>query len=225
MSWYNVAKVKKERITMHPSIQTVYEGKRGCGFRKVHGLYLRSDGETMQCGKFPLELTVCPCCGNGIKPARGFTWIDLAKLAVGKQCKNEGHQCNVCPASQENLAKIVKCGLIWVGEKFYKTPNAFVTESFQMGISRRINFVPKDFVVGETWVALAHEKAIPHLHEGAPATFTPAIFSLFLPDRIEIVVTGEESDEEIEGYLKRKLTPVKVINPQKEMFTEEMGAE
>ena len=33
-------------------------------------------------------------------------------------------------------------------------------EASKMGVSRRITAVPRDFVVGETWVLLGHRKAI-----------------------------------------------------------------
>jgi hypothetical protein len=38
----------------------------------------------------------------------------------------------------------------------------------------------------------------------------PGIFRLFQPDRVEVIVTGNEPDEVIEDYLKRGLSPVKV---------------
>jgi hypothetical protein len=38
----------------------------------------------------------------------------------------------------------------------------------------------------------------------------PGIFRIFKPDRVEVIVTGNESDEVIEDYLKRGLSPVKV---------------
>jgi hypothetical protein len=199
---------------MNSAIKIVHEGKRGCGYRVEKGIYFRSDGSTIGCGKFPIELTVCPCCNQGIKPSRSFQWINLSRFIEGKSCDG-GHRCDFCPASDKNLSKLTKCGLLFVGAKFYRTPEAFVNEAMAMGISRRINFVPKEFKLGESWVALAHEKAIPRVVENQPVTYTTAIFSLFKPDRIEIVVSGQESDEVIESYLRRGLSPVLVINPEK----------
>ncbi len=62
------------------------ESKRGCGYRKQGGLYLMAGGPSAECGKLPLELTVCPCCGAGIKPARGWTWVNAEALFASKQC-------------------------------------------------------------------------------------------------------------------------------------------
>ena len=63
------------------NIQTIVnESERGCGFRKKGGLYLVSEGLAAPCGKLPIPLTVCPVCGQGIKPSRGWTWINGKKL-------------------------------------------------------------------------------------------------------------------------------------------------
>jgi hypothetical protein len=102
--------------------------------------------------------------------------------------------------------------LIWVGSVFYATPEEFTRESRIMGISRRIARIPKKFVVGETWVLLAHLNAI----DAAPIMsvhpdWRPGIFAMYRPSRIEIVVTGDETYDEIEDYLKRGLTPVKLL--------------
>lgn len=50
------------------------EAKRGCGFRKVGGTYLVSEGEGMPCDRLPIKLDVCPVCSHGFKRSRGWTW-------------------------------------------------------------------------------------------------------------------------------------------------------
>lgn len=60
------------------------EAKRGCGYRKVGGLYLVAGKTGAACCKLPLPLTVCPCCGQGIKQTRGWTWVDPSKLMAGE---------------------------------------------------------------------------------------------------------------------------------------------
>jgi hypothetical protein len=107
------------------------------------------------------------------------------------------------------LEGIGRAGLLWIGEKFYPIVADFSLEAEMDGISRRITQVPRGFVAGETWVLLAHRKAIVGPYEiGQEPTFTPGIFRVFRPERIEVVVDGTEPDEVIEGYLKRGLTPV-----------------
>lgn len=56
------------------------EAKRGCGYRKIGGTYLVGGGIGVPCDRLPLALDVCLCCGQGIKQALGFTWVDVAKL-------------------------------------------------------------------------------------------------------------------------------------------------
>jgi hypothetical protein len=114
-------------------------------------------------------------------------------------------------------------GLLWVGEQFYGTPEDFQEEAGRMGISRRITVVPRDFVLGETWVLLAHRKGSSHIEErvqfqdgfrieSSVAVYVPAIFSVFKPIAVEYVVKGDETQEQLVRLEQRGITPVKVIN-------------
>jgi hypothetical protein len=167
------------------------EPKRGCGYRKRGGLYLVTGGKGRPCGKMPLQLDVCPTCHGGIKPARGWTWIDPTPLFTGRDCDAEAAGCHTCPL--RDLLDLGSVGLIWIGEKFYPTPESFVREAAAMGISRRITAVPKGFKPGETWVLLAHRRV--KLPTGETA---PGAFYLFRPSRIEKIVTDEEARDELE---------------------------
>lgn len=187
---------------------TLREGKRGCGYRKAGGLYLCSPGYGRPCGLLPIPLVSCPTCGHGIKFCRGWTWVNVATLAAMNPngCRmSEG--CGDCPLAD---AAIQQAGLLWVGEKFYKTPDAWQQEAAEMGISRRIKGVPRNFKLGETWVALAHIKAIPAPIMEQDAKATPGIFRLFKPTAIQYVVKGDETEEELADMEKRGITPVKV---------------
>ena len=200
------------------NIRTSVEGKRGCGYRAEGGLYLVSEGMGRYCGALPIELSICPTCHHGIKPSRGWTWIDLSALAAVRGCQKDGG-CGDCPIAD---ARIQKCGLLWIGEKFYSTPQEFAKEATNMGISRRISAVPRDFVVGETWVALAHRKAIEGQFKlGEEPTYKSAIFHVFRPHAIEYVIKKGDSKEKLEDLEKRGISLVKVIKreeqPQKEL--------
>jgi hypothetical protein len=193
------------------NIRTSQEGKRGCGYRAEGGLYLVSSGPGRYCGALPIELSVCPTCHAGIKPSRGWTWIDLSALAAVRGCNRDGG-CGDCPIAD---AKIQRCGLIWVGEKFYRTPKEFSDEANRMGVSRRISAVPRDFKLGETWVALAHRHAIEGEFklEDKP-TYKSAIFHVFKPQAIEYVVKRGDSTEKLESLEKRGISLVKVVREQ-----------
>lgn len=199
------------------NIRTVVEKKRGCGYRVPGGIYLRTDGIGRLCGALPIELTVCPTCHHGIKPARGWTWINIAELAAVRGCHLENDLdkgCGDCPIAD---AKIQMAGLLWIGEKFYKTPGAFAQEGVEMGISRRITMVPKAFKLGETWVALAHRKAIPIVPGKPEQEYKPGIFHIFKPQRIEYVVKSDDSDAKLEKMEKRGFYLVKVEREQMDL--------
>ena len=97
---------------------------------------------------------------------------------------------------------------MWVGEKFYKTPVHFSKEAAVQGISKRLPFIPKDFAVGIDWILLAHAKTL--VHGPAGTELKPAIFMAFCPERIEYVVTGNETDDELQALADRGLTLVDV---------------
>jgi len=56
------------------------ESKRGCGYRKVGGLYLVGDGIFVPCDRLPYLLETCPVCGHGIHFTRSMTEINPLKL-------------------------------------------------------------------------------------------------------------------------------------------------
>jgi hypothetical protein len=202
------------------AIHKQIESARGCGYRKKGGIYLCSDGLGAPCGKLPIPLTVCPCCGAGIKFTRGFTWISSALFDAvncnNGNCKSFGQGCPLAQR-QSNWP----LGLLWVGEKYYQTADHFTREADAMGVSKRIATVPHNFEVGKTWIALAHIKASSVINETGNLMFGPGIFRLFRPARIEYIVIGTETPEQLEALEKRGFTLIDVIrdiDTQKEIF-------
>lgn len=221
------------------SIQTRVEGARGCGYRKPGAMYLVSGQLSEPCPLLPYETHVCPTCGEGIRPSRGYTWVDgprfIPPLEHGRS--EHGMVCPLAPAGwgedREPVSRLGRCGLIWVGEQHYKTPRAFMEEAARMGVSRRITAVPKDFVVGTTWVLLGHRKAIVRacsegcadqaspdpecpVCAGSGYEHRPGVITAFQPTAIEYVLKGDETEEELEALEERGLTPVKVINTEEQ---------
>lgn len=179
------------------------EAKRGCGYRKVGGLYLVSGELSAECDRLPFELSVCPCCGGGIKQARGWTWVQPFKLFEGthKPCSCFGI-CPVCYPLQF-FGETGKAGLLWIGEQHYPTVSEFVQEGLTQGISRRINSIPRQFEIGKTWVLLAHPKAVRRMSTkdeirknglfiNGETVEKPGIFAVFRPRRIERIVKQSE---------------------------------
>ncbi|MHC1765901.1 MAG: hypothetical protein AB9869_16655 [Verrucomicrobiia bacterium] len=99
---------------MPVEIRTVVDHQRGCGWRKP-GLYLVADAPAAYCGKLPHPLTRCPCCDAGIKPTRGFTWINARMLLEGVECKALRYSTLACQSCSLTHPP-EKAGLIWVGE-------------------------------------------------------------------------------------------------------------
>lgn len=189
------------------------ESRRGCGYRKIGGLYMVADGMAVACGRFPIPLTICPCCSGGIKQTRSWTWINPSLLLKDQNCSTPGGRCLLCPMGA--LAREERAGLLWIGTAFYPTPEAFQAEAAKMGVCRRITTVPKDFKPGETWVLMAHPKAIlgpiEQVDGAEPKqTYTKGIVFAFKPSRIEKCVTEAELADvaEMAKLEKRGITPV-----------------
>jgi hypothetical protein len=219
--------------------RTSVEAKRGCGYRKPGGLYLVGDAPTTPCAALPVPLDVCPACGAGVKPTRGWTWV-IPDVLLAKYLRPHGDDLHAayCPLGAPGRLvgpgedeQYNRCGLLWVGESFYPMPWDFTAEAMRMGVSRRINAVPRGFKLGQ-WVLLAHRKAIAGTRcvcgfqhpPGTPCDIsktplddygvTPGIFHLFRPRAIEYVVKGDETEEQLTALAKRDITPVRVVRAE-----------
>jgi len=212
------------------------EAKRGCGYRKVGGTYLVSEGIWVGCDRIPYELKSCPVCGAGIHLSRAMTEIDPLKL-FGKHdrpslnlntettpvvvCQDEFRPCKMCDPTSDPAY------IMLVGRAHY-TPEEFIREAQTMGISKRIAQIPKKLKLGQTVVYLAHPDGIiteveeTHDKKGNPY-LTPkmvkqsrlAIIGAFTPQRVEMPVwekqlSGKGSRKFKATLKKRGITPVVV---------------
>lgn len=218
-------------------MRTSIESARGCGYRKEGGLYLVGPVLDEPCPRLPLPVTSCPHCGQGIKPARGWTWVEPASIVPpaihGSIDHNErcplGLPARVHlddalaiidfgsrkpePANWHQMGE--RAGLIWVGEKFYPTPLEFLEEASRMGVSRRIKTLPHGWEPG-MWVILGHRKAILTFEptedpDVAEKVYSPGVITVFKPLRVEYIVKGDETDEQLAALEKRGIEPVKVV--------------
>lgn len=212
------------------SIRVSVEGSRGCGNRKPGGLYLVSGQLSEPCPRLPIPLDRCPHCGQGIGPARGWTWVEPEAIVPAERHSSDTHDshCPLAPSLHGTHRMGDRAGLIWVGEQFYPTPEAFMAEAAAMGVSRRIKAVPRGFEIGTHWVLLGHRKAIDKTQQLADSLSTPdepvvvsgereyqpGIITAFKPTAIEYVVKGDETDEEIASLEERGIQPVKVLTPE-----------
>lgn len=192
------------------------EARRGCGYRKVGGLYLVGSGSGIACDRLPMAIEVCGCCGQGIKPTRGWTWVDIAGL-VGGDHIIAGAGCDdvvtcgchsSCPLCH-NVASMGKGGLLWIGAQFYPTIEHFEVEAKALGVSRRITTLPRGFELGKTWLLLAHTRGIVKPISELKTGYVPAIFRVWKPERIErIYKESQRNSDEVQADIKRGITPV-----------------
>lgn len=180
------------------------EPRRGCGYRKIGGLYLVSGREGLPCDRLPFPLAICPTCSQGIKQTRGWTWIDPTALFRGGHVPCIDSRPNRCPVC--NPSQLKRAGLLWIGGKFYPTTDHFKMEAAELGISRRIRTIPHGFKLGESWILLAHPSAISDFDND---TTRPGIFMTWRPSRIEkILPVSKVVSEERTKLEKRGITCV-----------------
>lgn len=191
-------------------VEISFESKRECGFRKPGkdgvGIYLRGASKYENCERLPFLLDVCPCCGSGFSPTRGFTWINPMTLfdpytepkcvnvhfdpMWGTEYKsNDTHNHEACWLCNPELLGS-KAGLIWIGEQHYDSPQKFVMEAETMGISRKISAIPNGFQIGEHAIFLAHRKTV-YLTEASGKEklgWQPGVFMAFKPTCVDLVI-------------------------------------
>jgi len=199
------------------------EKLRGCGYRKVNGLYLVGEGTGAICDRLPYKLDICPTCGAGIHFSRAWTWLHWGKYAGDHSVLNGGCKCGwqnligaVCPICHPSN-KLRPYGLLWVGEKFY-SPKAFIRESMQMGVSRRLPFTgsipraPKNLELGKTWILFAHKHVVyTGKDDRGIEIWEPAIFHAFRPERLELLIWNKDATEQRLIELERAgITPITI---------------
>lgn len=195
------------------------EAKRGCGYRKIGGIYLVGGGLAAPCDRLPLPIIPCPTCGAEPRFSRNIAKIDPYNLWGNHSPCAEGVSCFVCWPIQSisGIASLAGCWLMWVGSEY--SPESFVAEARELGVSKRIPQIPKGLKVGEDWVYLAYLHLIPPngqaripMEGDSRRGWGPGVFYAFRPQRIEKIVTvSMAKDEEAMGKLEEQgVTPVVV---------------
>lgn len=181
--------------------------KRECGYVQLHKLYLTIEpgGLVHHCDRLPIALEPCPTCGCVPHFSRGITKIDPYQLwGIHESC-NCGNNCPLC---NPKPADEVTSFLMWVGEKFY-TVESFCNEGDKLGVSKAIPFIPKDFVLGNSWVYFARRNYVDKVEGSHPdpkkVKKVDGIFSGYRPTKINYVITETEAeDEELMKNLQEK---------------------
>jgi hypothetical protein len=195
---------------------------RGCGYRKVGGLYLVGTGISRPCDMLSLELTPCPTCGFEVPFTRGFMWLHKDYI---KHRSEQHKNCTcppTCPLCYPTSNDQTKYGLMWVGARYY-TPENFVKEAKDVGVCKRIAKIPKDLEFGKTWILLAHKK-VPFSSELEPnglrtnePEYKPAIFYAFRPTKVEKLIWESKATKRRLNKLKKQgITPVVIPDGDKD---------
>lgn len=218
------------------------EQARGCGFRKPAkdgvGIYLRGGTVFEDCERLPWLLDTCPCCGQGYKFSRSFTWINPMNMFDPYEepvCSvnlprdiNPKHHHELCWMCNPELLGS-KAGLVWIGEKFYPRPRDFMREAAVMGISRKIPAIPNGFEVGPAGHAifLAHIRTFAAPQEDGSINYAPGVFAAFKPTSVDLVVADENRVPEKALELAKRIGTDKVrivkVVPDREGHESEEG--
>jgi len=182
------------------------EQERGCGYRKIGGAYLIGTGMAVNCDRLPILIQECQHCGFGIGFARSMQIVKTEYVRylisdrdhVHTSCHDE-FPCPICyNTAHKNDPLGEKVGIMFVSNRYY-TPESFVKESVDMGISKRIapHTIPKAFKTG-MWIMLAYTYP----------DKSHKIFYAFKPERIEILVWKD--DPKKTEYEKKGFTVVEI---------------
>jgi hypothetical protein len=126
-----------------------------------------------------------------------------------------------------------------VGERYY-SPQSFVQEAMELGVSKRIPAIPRKLQLGKTVVYLAHKKAVEvreplavqaamSIVEGVDnpqmrlldsekkPEYRLGVFCSFVPQRVEKLIWKSEATEEtLENLRKRGIDPVIIPDGDKD---------
>ena len=188
------------------------EALRGCGYRKVGGLYIVGAGLAFTCDRLPMHIPTCAVCGETARFHRSISHINPVRLFGNHSYPcNDSIDCVCCHVPDRGY-------LMWVGIDY--TPESFTLEAVKLGVSKRIPFIPASMKVGVDWMYLAYKRLIPtkNLNFVLPIDnpdrtgFAPGIFYAFRPTGFEYLITETQTkNAELLGSLKTKgITPVVV---------------
>ena len=222
------------------------EQKRGCGFRKVDGLYLVADGLWAECDRLPLPVGSCPVCGEGTHFPRAPKEINPQALFGDHAPCNDGMFVRVSHydwgggSSHEGWMSVAEVETLQ--RSGGNTVNVLKlchvcqpTDSigYLLGVGEKF-YSPQTFITEARTLGLS--KRIPampkHLELGKTwvylvhrramvdqATDEPqmAIFAAFIPQRVEMPVWESQlTDKKREELQKRGITPVPIPDGDKD---------
>lgn len=146
--------MSKEKIKRIEKIEviSVTESERGCGVR-IEGAYVRMYDSPTQ--DIAIPLATCSCCGGGAVRQKGWQNITVGQLRQRAYLAEQP-----MPEIFDGVDGDVKVMLIFVGREHYHDLDLYLEESGEMGISRRIGYLPQSMPdLSNFYVALAYPRA------------------------------------------------------------------
>jgi len=184
-------------------MEFITESARLSGYRQPGGFYLMAEGRSLIESMYPIRLSECECCGGVIKFSRGVTYVSEKYLKIRSPDNpifDAGNQQKRFP-------------LLWIGSRYYSRPHKFESEAMQKGISIRIPPRSlKSFQPDQCWTLLAHQKTILDYPGGYAPAYYPGIFNAFIPSHIEYILTGGESQKELNSIVSKGVRIIKLNN-------------
>lgn len=189
---------------------TPIEPKRLCGYRTVGSLYLMAHPNFMTCHRLPLPLnSPCSTCGEIPRFNRSISYISPLKIFNPcSDCLSERNQDLLCSDLCTACNPPLRGYLIWVGKLHY-TPKGFLNEAINLGISKKIPFIPRTFSNEYPWY-FAHPDAMKHPNPDAPPQATrQGVFLCGYFQRFEKLIWKKDATKETLDILKKHgITPI-----------------
>jgi len=166
-----------------------------------------------ECGE---EVITCPQCGEQMIRSHMFdrnVWL-CENCGIGIERAPE--PCN-CDENCEVCHPPEKAFMLWVGEKYYPTPHDFMSEAIELGVSKAVPSIPRDFELGKTLVYLAHRKAvdiyIPNKNTitGYKVEKHSGIFMSFRPTHFELLVKESDYNAKKDEYDELEKKGIQII--------------
>jgi hypothetical protein len=205
-------------------IQDRIESARPSGHRTPGHFYLVGKIAEFYCCQLPIPLPVDMMPKAGIVPVPEAFIRSRLKACRKNDCP--GSRTRVNPFEENSLNT---AGMVWVPESYYPSAAIYVQEARQRGYQVHIKSPHCGIKPGQSWVLLAHRKAIVDYargmggwvdEEGEAHTevgYKPGIFGMFKVDAIEYVIPRVYQDGEktyTDDIVKAGIIPVKVIHEE-----------
>jgi hypothetical protein len=194
-------------------VSTRIEKKRLNGYRQPGELYLVGKMAGFQCCKIPIELSDTDIPKKGIVP--------VPSSFIAGMCTGPIEHC-VDQRMQGTTA-----GMMWVHDKNYPSAAHFFQECRTRPVEMHIRKLHCGIKPGESWILLAHRKAIVDYGNGgcmgwidehgqahSDVIYKPGIFAMFKVEKIEFLVGDGTTNAELKKMQDAGIEIVNILHDE-----------